>query len=233
MNRKSLTLALALALLAPALASAEAVVYKVDPDHSAVSFSIRHFVSNVPGRFKEFERDDQVRQAEPGGVQRRVHRPRGVHRHRQRRPRQPPARRRLFRRPEVPEPHLHQHRGEGQGRRHPGRHGRPDHARGDQAGHHSSGCPGDVQDPERREGRLRDELYGQPQGLRGGLEPRARCRSRAGRRRQGQHLDRVRTSKPRLPPSRARFLRPGNGRRPRRPFLFTPDVGYDRGSTRS
>ena len=55
MNRKSLTLALALALLLPALASAEAVVYKADPDHSAVGFSIRHFVSNVPGRFKEFD----------------------------------------------------------------------------------------------------------------------------------------------------------------------------------
>lgn len=55
MNRKSLTLAFALALLVPALALAEAAVYKADPDHSAVGFSIRHFVSNVPGRFKEFD----------------------------------------------------------------------------------------------------------------------------------------------------------------------------------
>lgn len=46
---------LALALLLPALAAAEPVVYKVDPDHSGVGFSIRHFVSNVPGRFKDFD----------------------------------------------------------------------------------------------------------------------------------------------------------------------------------
>ena len=55
MNRKSLTLALALALLVPVLAAAETAVYKVDPDHSAIGFSIRHFVSNIPGRFKEFD----------------------------------------------------------------------------------------------------------------------------------------------------------------------------------
>lgn len=47
--------ALSLALLLPALAVAESVVYKVDPDHSGVNFSVRHFVSNAPGRFKDFE----------------------------------------------------------------------------------------------------------------------------------------------------------------------------------
>jgi polyisoprenoid-binding protein YceI len=43
-----------LALLLPALALAEPTVYKVDADHSGVNFSIRHFVSNVSGRFREF-----------------------------------------------------------------------------------------------------------------------------------------------------------------------------------
>jgi polyisoprenoid-binding protein YceI len=53
--RRALTYALSLALLLPALAAADPVVYKVDSDHSGVSFTIRHFVSNVPGRFKDFD----------------------------------------------------------------------------------------------------------------------------------------------------------------------------------
>ena len=53
--RRALTYALFLALLLPALASAAPVVYKVDSDHSGVGFTIRHFVSNVPGRFKDFD----------------------------------------------------------------------------------------------------------------------------------------------------------------------------------
>lgn len=53
--RRALTYALALALLLPALAAAAPIVYKVDSDHSGVSFTIRHFVSNVPGRFKDFD----------------------------------------------------------------------------------------------------------------------------------------------------------------------------------
>jgi polyisoprenoid-binding protein YceI len=47
--------ALALFLLLPALAFAEPVVYRVDADHSGVNFSIRHFVSNVSGRFRDFD----------------------------------------------------------------------------------------------------------------------------------------------------------------------------------
>jgi len=46
-------------LLLPALAAAQPAaqpaVYKVDPDHSGVGFTIRHFVSNVPGRFRDFD----------------------------------------------------------------------------------------------------------------------------------------------------------------------------------
>ena len=53
--KRALTYTLALALLLPALASAQPAVYKVDSDHSGVSFTIRHFVSNVPGRFKDFD----------------------------------------------------------------------------------------------------------------------------------------------------------------------------------
>ncbi|HVG10136.1 MAG TPA: YceI family protein [Thermoanaerobaculia bacterium] len=53
--RRALTYALSLALLLPALAVADPAVYKVDTDHSGVGFTIRHFVSNVPGRFKDFE----------------------------------------------------------------------------------------------------------------------------------------------------------------------------------
>lgn len=55
MQTKTLVQAFSLALLLPALAAAEPATYKVDSSHSAVSFTIRHFVSNVPGRFKDFE----------------------------------------------------------------------------------------------------------------------------------------------------------------------------------
>lgn len=56
--RRAFTYVFTLALLLPAIsaiAAADPVVYKVDPDHSGVSFTIRHFVSNVPGRFKDFD----------------------------------------------------------------------------------------------------------------------------------------------------------------------------------
>jgi polyisoprenoid-binding protein YceI len=46
---------LSLALLLPALAVAEQAVYKVDVDHSGVGFTVRHFVSNVPGHFRDFD----------------------------------------------------------------------------------------------------------------------------------------------------------------------------------
>lgn len=54
MHRRTASILLAAALLLPALAAAEPAVYKVDNGHSAVSFTIRHFVSNVPGRFGDF-----------------------------------------------------------------------------------------------------------------------------------------------------------------------------------
>ena len=53
--RKTLLQALSLSLLLPALAAADPVTYKVDADHSGVGFSIRHFVSNVSGRFRDFD----------------------------------------------------------------------------------------------------------------------------------------------------------------------------------
>jgi polyisoprenoid-binding protein YceI len=54
-----------LALLLPALAAAEPAVYKVDADHSGVNFSIRHFVSNVSGRFREFDGVVKYDKADP------------------------------------------------------------------------------------------------------------------------------------------------------------------------
>jgi polyisoprenoid-binding protein YceI len=47
-------LALTLALSLPALAVAEPATYKVNQAHSSVGFTIRHFVSDVDGRFKDF-----------------------------------------------------------------------------------------------------------------------------------------------------------------------------------
>ncbi|HXO22444.1 MAG TPA: YceI family protein [Thermoanaerobaculia bacterium] len=54
-TRRILVPALFLALALPALAAAAPATYKVDSDHSSVGFSVRHFVSTVPGRFKDFE----------------------------------------------------------------------------------------------------------------------------------------------------------------------------------
>jgi polyisoprenoid-binding protein YceI len=57
--------ALLLALL-PAPAAAEPAIYKVDPDHSGVAFSIRHFVSNIPGRFRDFDGSIRYDKLSPG-----------------------------------------------------------------------------------------------------------------------------------------------------------------------
>jgi len=40
---------------AAAVASAEPLAYRIDPNHSVASFSIRHIFSKVPGRFNEME----------------------------------------------------------------------------------------------------------------------------------------------------------------------------------
>ena len=56
---------LSLALLLPALAAAEPAIYKVDSDHSGVGFSIRHFVSNVSGRFRDFDGTIKYDKANP------------------------------------------------------------------------------------------------------------------------------------------------------------------------
>ena len=69
MRRKALVQALSLALLLPGLsltaAAADPVVYKVDPDHSGVGFTIRHFISNVSGRFKDFDGTIKYDKANP------------------------------------------------------------------------------------------------------------------------------------------------------------------------
>jgi len=53
--KRTLVSAVALALALPALALAAPVTYKVDADHSGINFTIRHFVSNMPGLFKDFD----------------------------------------------------------------------------------------------------------------------------------------------------------------------------------
>ena len=47
--------ALALAALLAAPGFAEVSTYQVDPAHSSVTFTIRHLVSEVEGRFREFD----------------------------------------------------------------------------------------------------------------------------------------------------------------------------------
>ncbi len=55
MRIKMTLLGLAVLLLVPALAAAEPVAYKADPVHSSLAFTIRHFVSDVDGRFRDFD----------------------------------------------------------------------------------------------------------------------------------------------------------------------------------
>lgn len=45
----------AVLLLAGAPASVHAAAYKVDEDHTAVTFKVRHLLSNTQGQFKKFE----------------------------------------------------------------------------------------------------------------------------------------------------------------------------------
>ncbi|HWZ94081.1 MAG TPA: YceI family protein [Opitutaceae bacterium] len=51
--KRFLVLFAALAFTSAALAAVE--TYKIDPVHSSVTFSIRHFVGKVPGRFTKFD----------------------------------------------------------------------------------------------------------------------------------------------------------------------------------
>lgn len=55
MKGRILAQALSLTLLLPALAAAEPITYKADKAHSGVNFSVRHFVTNVQGRFRDFD----------------------------------------------------------------------------------------------------------------------------------------------------------------------------------
>lgn len=55
MRIKTAVQALSVLLLLPAVAAAQPTAYKVDKVHSTVGFSIRHFVSDVEGRFKDFD----------------------------------------------------------------------------------------------------------------------------------------------------------------------------------
>lgn len=55
----------AAALVAVAGAPAFAAEWKIDAPHSQVAFEIRHFVSEVPGRFNEFEGTIQYDAAKP------------------------------------------------------------------------------------------------------------------------------------------------------------------------
>ncbi len=45
--------------------TAQAAVYKVDPDHTAVSFKIRHLFSNVTGHFKSFKGEIEYEPGKP------------------------------------------------------------------------------------------------------------------------------------------------------------------------
>jgi polyisoprenoid-binding protein YceI len=65
MSRRLLASLVISALLVPALAAAETEKYTVDPNHTEVGFTVRHFVSKVPGRFKQFSGEIQVDPKDP------------------------------------------------------------------------------------------------------------------------------------------------------------------------
>ncbi len=64
MLRRTLTAAAGL-LVIPALAFAAVENFSVDPVHSEVSFTIRHLVSKVTGRFNQFEGDVMLDPSDP------------------------------------------------------------------------------------------------------------------------------------------------------------------------
>jgi len=68
MQRPIAPFALALALGVPSMALAEAAVYKVDSVHSTVGFTIRHFVSNVSGNFRDFDGMIHYDKAQPAAA---------------------------------------------------------------------------------------------------------------------------------------------------------------------
>jgi len=55
MLRRTVLRGAALCLALPAFANAEVATYALDPAHSEMGFTVRHFVSKVPGRFGTFE----------------------------------------------------------------------------------------------------------------------------------------------------------------------------------
>ena len=67
MNRRSAMVALALALAASPVIAADTLV--IDPNHSEVSFQVRHFVTNVRGRFTDFTGTIVADKAKPEAAQ--------------------------------------------------------------------------------------------------------------------------------------------------------------------
>ncbi|HXU46718.1 MAG TPA: YceI family protein [Thermoanaerobaculia bacterium] len=59
--------ALALAATGAAPAAAAPATYKADVDHSAVAFSVRHFVTPVPGRFRDWSAKIVYDREQPAG----------------------------------------------------------------------------------------------------------------------------------------------------------------------
>ena len=65
-SQSSLVTALAtVALLAVTPAQAAPETYNVDPEHTAVTFSIRHLFSKVPGRFSTFSGSVRIDESQP------------------------------------------------------------------------------------------------------------------------------------------------------------------------
>ncbi len=62
--KRALLTAMAVGMLLPGVA--EAKVYQVDSAHSSIAFTVRHFVSYVEGRFKEFTGSIDYDAANPG-----------------------------------------------------------------------------------------------------------------------------------------------------------------------
>ena len=183
--------------------------YTIDPVHSRIGFVARHaMVTKVRGHVHQVRGLRLLRRRQPGRLAPRADDRCHEHRHRQRRPRRPPAQQRLLRHGEVPADHVQEHRRRSRWRRHLSRDRRSHDQGRHQAGHRRLRGHRHRRRPMGQHSpRPRGLGADQPQGLGRQLERRPGSRRRAGEREGHPRVRRLRHQAPKQvdPRRSARF----------------------------